>query len=280
MALTYGFYNSLNGDRKYDVLDISKMFDGLITDGVYQHIGGNLMVKAQTGMNVAVQTGRAWFNHTWTYVDSPLVLTVPSAESVLNRIDAVVLEVDASINRLNTIKIVKGAPATSPQNPPLIKTENVHQYVLGHIDVRANTNSITQSNIINRVGFSDTPFVNGILTGMSIDDLVAQWQNEWDNRIIGTQDSLDDWIAGQKVEMAAFLAGNKTEFDTWFVNFKGLLEGDAAANMSNKILEFTDIFDTIASSRVITSQLEDHDGSPLLDSNGEILTANVLMEKN
>ena len=280
MALTYGFYNSLNGDRKYDVLDISKMFDGLITDGVYQHIGGNLMVKAQTGMTVVVQMGRAWFNHTWTYVDSPLALTVPAAESVLRRIDAVVLEVDASINRTNAIKIIKGPPSTDPDYPTLINTQDVHQYVLAFIKVGPNTESISQEDIENRVGFSGTPFVTGVLSNMSIDDLVAQWKNEWENRVVETEDSLDDWIAGQKVEMAAFLAGNKTEFDSWFSDFKGLLEGDAAANMSNKILEFTEIFDTVASSRAITSQLEDNNGSQLFDSNEAILTAKVLMEKD
>lgn len=298
MALTYGFYNSLNGDRKYDVLDISKLFDGLISDGIYRNIGGRFMVKAKTGMSVVVQTGRAWFNHTWTYLDSPLVLTVPPAESVLRRIDAVVLEVDSSINRTNAIKIVKGPPSTGRVYPSLIDTQDIHQHILAYIELAPNTKSILQENIENRVGTMDSTFVNSILSNISIDDLTAQWQNEWENRVVKTEDSLDDWIAGQKikmagtdtefndwftgqkVEMAAFLSGNKNEFDTWFADFKGLLEGDAAANMSNKILEFTEIFDTIASSRAITSQLEDNDGSLLLDGNGAILTAKVLMEKN
>ena len=39
MALTYGFYNSLNGDRKYNAMDISRLFDGLIKDGVFMSIG-------------------------------------------------------------------------------------------------------------------------------------------------------------------------------------------------------------------------------------------------
>lgn len=35
MAFTFGFYNSLNGDRKYNAEQVSSIFDGLISDGVY-----------------------------------------------------------------------------------------------------------------------------------------------------------------------------------------------------------------------------------------------------
>ena len=39
MALTYGFYNSKNGDRKYDAVAMSRMFDGIIRDGVISAYG-------------------------------------------------------------------------------------------------------------------------------------------------------------------------------------------------------------------------------------------------
>lgn len=39
MAVTYGFFNSVNGDRKYNADQMSSYFDGLVTDGVYEKIG-------------------------------------------------------------------------------------------------------------------------------------------------------------------------------------------------------------------------------------------------
>ena len=39
MSVTYGFYNSINGDRKYNALEMSSIFDGIIVDGVYMSIG-------------------------------------------------------------------------------------------------------------------------------------------------------------------------------------------------------------------------------------------------
>lgn len=96
MSVTYGFYNSLNGDRKYNAEQVSSLFDGLIIDGVFASVGTAFAVKATTGITVNVGIGKAWFNHTWTLNDSILPLEAPEAEVLLDRIDAVVLEVDAT----------------------------------------------------------------------------------------------------------------------------------------------------------------------------------------
>ena len=49
MAVTYGFYNSLNKDRVYNAEQMSSIFNGIITDGVFASIGGSLMPIAGTG---------------------------------------------------------------------------------------------------------------------------------------------------------------------------------------------------------------------------------------
>lgn len=129
MSVTYGFYNSKNKDRRYDAIQMSSIFDGIIRDGILQHVGTAMMVKESTGMMVNVGIGRAWFNHTWTLNDALLPLTVPQSEVILNRIDAVILEVDSRESvRANTIKIVKGTPATNPVKPSMIKTNDRWQY--------------------------------------------------------------------------------------------------------------------------------------------------------
>lgn len=180
MSVTYGFYNSKNRDRRYDAIQMSSIFDGIIRDGVLQHFGTAMMVKESEGMMVNVGIGRAWFNHTWTLNDALLPLTLPLSEVILNRIDAVVLEVDARESvRANSIKIVKGTPASSPKNPTLIKTNDRWQYPLAYIRVNAGVKAIRQANITNCVGTSACPFVTAPLEKMSIDALVAQWGDQW-----------------------------------------------------------------------------------------------------
>lgn len=180
MALTSGFFNSKNHDRLYDATQISTLFEGLINDGVYQGVGNIFKVSASNGMNVTVDTGRAWFNNTWTRNDALIVLTVPTAEQVLKRIDAVVLEVNTLENvRNNTIKIVKGTPASNPAKPSLTKNDDVHQYPLAYITVDPNVTVITQQKIQNAVGTSACPFVTGIIDTLDIDNLIEQWSVEF-----------------------------------------------------------------------------------------------------
>lgn len=206
MSVTYGFYNSINGDRRYNAIQMSSIFDGIIRDGVLQHVGTAMMVRESEGMIVNVGIGRAWFNHTWTLNDALLPLEVPISEVILNRIDAVVIEVDARENiRANSIKIVKGTPASSPKNPTMIKTNDRWQYPLAYIRVNAGVTVIRQANITNCVGTSACPFVTGPLEMMSIDALVAQWGDQW-----------KEFYEKQTSDMASTNAFWKQQWATWF----------------------------------------------------------------
>ena len=95
MSITYGFYNAQDHDRLYDAEQVSQIFDGLIGNGVYETIGDAFIVKANGGMSVSVGTGRAWFDHTWTLNDAVYPVTLDNSQSIVKRIDAVVLEIDA-----------------------------------------------------------------------------------------------------------------------------------------------------------------------------------------
>ena len=189
MSLTFGFYNSVNGDRKYNAIEMSRIFDGIIVDGVFMSIGDAFAVKASSGMGITIGEGRAWFNHTWTLNDAPYPLTVSASEALLDRIDAVVLEINSNANvRANAIKIVKGTPSSSPAKPTLTKSELLNQYPLAYITVKKGTTSISQANIQNTVGTSACPYVTGPLEGMNIDNLIAQWESQfvsWFNEMEG-----------------------------------------------------------------------------------------------
>lgn len=225
MSVTYGFYNSKNGDRRYDAIQMSSIFDGIIRDGVFQHIGTAMMVEESEGMTVNVGIGRAWFNHTWTLNDAPLPLTVPLSEVILNRIDAIVLEVDARESvRENSIKIVKGVPASSPKNPTLLKTNDCWQYPLAYIRVDAGVTVIRQANITNCVGTSACPFITAPLEMMSIDALVAQWGDQWEIFFAQIQHDTAD------MQQQA----NKT-FAEWFARMKDQLTEDAAGSLQTQI---------------------------------------------
>lgn len=193
MALRCGFYNAINSDRRYDALDISRMFDGLITDGVFETIGTGFIVTADgDSLKIKVGIGRAWFNHTWTYNDAILPIKADLSEVLLDRIDALVLEINNDYTvRDNTIKFVKGTPSSEPAKPTLTQTEDIHQYPLCYIYRTAGSEVITQSDITNCVGTSECPFVTGVIEGINTDQLILQWNAQFETWFSGIKQSAE-----------------------------------------------------------------------------------------
>lgn len=197
MSITSGFFDSVSGDRRYNAQQISSIFDGIINDGVFANIGSAFSVKADTGNNLMIGIGRAWFNRSWIYNDAILPLTLEASELLLDRYDAVVIEVNHSTSvRKNDIKIVSGTPSSDPKQPTMIKTTDVHQYPLAYIHVKAGSDEITQSDITNMVGTSSCPYVTGLLQILSIDNIVSQWQDEWTRWFESVRGALDEDVAG------------------------------------------------------------------------------------
>lgn len=210
MSVTFGFYNSLNDDRTYDAIQMASIFDGIIVDGVFASIGTGFVVKAETGLMVNVGIGRAWFQHTWTLNDAILPLEAPISEVLLDRIDAVVLEVDASeAVRANSIKFIQGVPSSKPVNPNLASGPMLYQYPLCYIYRKAGSSVITQADITNMVGKPSTPFVTGILQTINLEQLLGQWEAE-----------LNQFVANEKAEFTEWMAGEKAEYDDWFAQLK------------------------------------------------------------
>lgn len=254
MSVSSGFFNSLNGDRKYNAAQMSAIFDGLIIDGVFASIGTAFAVKAAGGLTVNVGIGKAWFDHTWTVNDSILPMTAPEAEVLLDRIDAVVLEVNGTESvRENTIKFVKGNPSSAPSRPTLTNEGNVHQYPLCYIYRKYGTAVINQADITPMVGTESTPFVTGILQTISMDELLGKWQDELDRFTDARSKEVDDWIAQEESDFTAWfnkmkadlqqeqtvldqwIASEQADFLAWYNHMKDQLSGDVAGNLQLEI---------------------------------------------
>lgn len=254
MSVSSGFFNSLNGDRKYNAAQMSAIFDGLIIDGVFASIGTAFAVKAAGGLTVNVGIGKAWFDHTWTVNDSILPMTAPEAEVLLDRIDAVVLEVNGMESvRNNTIKFVKGNPSSAPSRPTLTNEGNVHQYPLCYIYRKYGTAVINQADITPMVGTESTPFVTGILQTISLDELLGKWQDELDRFTDARSKEVDDWIAQEESDFTAWfnkmkadlqqeqtvldqwIASEQADFLAWYNQMKDQLSGNVAGNLQLEI---------------------------------------------
>ena len=316
MALTFGFYNSLDGDRKYDAEQMGSIFDGVIKDGVYMDIGDHFNVTPSgSGLGLIIGSGRAWFNHTWTYNDSPMDgLMVPTADPVNTRIDAVVLDVNKEDNtRANSIIIVTGVvSATNPQKPALANTEQHKQYPLAYITVTPNMTTLTQSAIENTVGTLECPFVTGVVQTMEIDTLIAQWQQQWQEDItvrIKETDSwtqsqkfqfenwrdeqennynawmnkqetdYSSWIKGQEQDWSDWSEANKITFQTWFESLQTILADDVAGNLQVQIDNLTKKeFDHFHGMMNKTTKIATTDVVTITETTDEAVNTTVIFE--
>lgn len=199
--VTSGFFNSIAHDRTYDARDFNVLLDGIIRDGVFMSIGTRFEVTSDNvSRNVLVGDGQAWFNTSWIKNKGPLRFTVPASEVILNRIDGIFFQIDPDGRRKNDIIYKKGTPSSAPEPPSYTHKDNavVKEYPIAFIFVGSGTVNVTQADITNMVGTSETPFVTGILETMNIDMLVAQWGAQW-NAFYNKQeqaitDSVNNWL--------------------------------------------------------------------------------------
>lgn len=296
MAVTYGFYNSFNGDRRYDALQMSSIFDGIIRDGVFMYVTGQMLVTADgSSMFVRVAPGRAWFNHTWTLNDAILPVEIPLSEVVLSRIDAVVIDVDLDA-RTNSILVVSGSPSSKPEKPTLLNGPMHFQYPLAYVTVPAQAETIRQADVENTVGTDECPWVTGPLELISIDKLFDSWRDEWSRFYDTETDKMENTASFWKKQwenwfnlytsrgsasFEQFFDKSKNDFLVWFESIRDILDGDAAGNIADKLLDHenrikklerfkhdVEVDNIIRSPLQVKSPVYD----ALLDENGEAIT--------
>lgn len=182
MAVTYGFFNSVNGDRTYNADQISNYFLKLISNGVFATPSNAMQVQATSGMNVKVSAGWGFINCKWINNDNDYNLQLDAADLMLNRIDRVVMRLDNSTPvRSISIAIKTGTTATTPTAPALTRSGDVYELSLAQIYVAANAITITQANITDERPNTDLcGFVTGLIDQIDTTNLFAQFTDSFD----------------------------------------------------------------------------------------------------
>jgi hypothetical protein len=193
MAVTYGFFNSQNGDRTYDADQMSEYFDGLVSNGVYESVGGALRVVASTGMEVNVQTGRAIINCKWLSNNSVLTLPITGSHVTLNRWTAIVLRLDI-VNRLMTITTKDGANASNPVKPNMQNDGTMVELCLAYVYVKAGATAITQANITDMRPSSLCGWVTGLVQQVDTSQLFLQWQTAYEDYYNQMTTEFNNWF--------------------------------------------------------------------------------------
>ena len=213
MAISYGFFNSLDGDRVYNADQMSTYFKGLIAStGIYVNVGGALQVLADSGLSVNVQTGRALIDSKWVEVDAVEPISITTPHVTLNRYTAVVLQLDTS-NREVTLLTIDGENASTPIKPSITRSATIKQLCLAYIYVPAGATAITQANIIDtRADTEICGWITGLINQVDTSALFLQWQTAYEQFFAQMQ----SWYATETSDFNAWETAQKNAFDAWF----------------------------------------------------------------
>ena len=200
MAITYGFFNSVDGDRKYNAEQMSTYFDGLVSDGIFQSVGKKFSVTAGSGLTVNVDTGRALIECHWLKNDNVLTISLDNADVQNDRKDLIVIKLDYTARTMG-IEYISGAESVK-------NTETVKYLTLARITIPAGATAITQANIKDYRGSALCPWVTGLVKQVDTADLFTQYETAYEEMV---QQMINWW------------ADRRNAFDTWFNNLTSTL---------------------------------------------------------
>ncbi|MDE7122036.1 MAG: hypothetical protein K2O42_07745 [Oscillospiraceae bacterium] len=173
--VTYGFFDSIDGDRRYNADDISNFFLKLISDGVFATPANAMQVQASSGMTVKVSPGWGFIKCKWIHNDMDCFLTLDQSDIILNRADRIVLRLNRN-SRDMEIAVKKGTPGENAYAPPLQRDETIWELSLAYIYVWAGQTEITNADIADERWNADVcGWVTGLIQQIDTTNLFAQY---------------------------------------------------------------------------------------------------------
>lgn len=181
MAEFGGFFNSVNGDRKYKSEDFANYFKSIIGTGINPSKDA-LRVTKKSNNQVAIMTGSACING-YLYLNS--TEAIKSIATNVTRIDRVVLGLDI-INRTLGIYVIQG---TASDPPVLTRNSAKHELSLAKVIIKGSTVSIEDER-----GQKE---LCGYMDFLGKDDLQSMWDlfnTQWTDH----KDLWKDWFVNMQ----------------------------------------------------------------------------------
>ena len=231
------FFESVNGDRRYKVVELVAYLRPFFSDGVFPNpsTGLQVMETAEKDMFVTVKVGDAWINgRMYRNLDDKRIRLDPS-DSATTRIDRIVVGCNYK-DRVITSYVKKGTPASSASAPELTRNDTLYEISLAEITIAPGAVGITQSAIKDtRLDQSKCGIVTGLVETVDTQTLYNQLET-WRQEFMQEKDTqMANWIATFQKNMNSWKDTEQQAFVDWFNSIKGQLSGDIAANLTSRV---------------------------------------------
>lgn len=209
-AIESGFYDAVSGDRTYSADDMNKPYKRLVSNGVFATPYGDpstdFQVAPYTGLYITVDAGQGIFGDKWVENDAKFTITVPSNNTILPRLDSVLVQVDLrQSGRVANIVYRTGIPATNPQAPAINDTSGVVEYRVANVRVNASASSISASNITDCRGTSECPWITALINQVDTSELYRQWEAAYQEYYDETTEDIDAYFAEKEQAFNDFI---------------------------------------------------------------------------
>ena len=231
------FFESVNGDRRYKVVELVAYLRPFFSDGVFPNpsTGLQVMETSEKDMFVTVKVGDAWINgRMYRNLDDKRIRLDPS-DSATTRIDRIVVGCNYK-DRVITSYVKKGTPASSASAPELTRNDTLYEISLAEITIAPGAVGITQSAIKDtRLDQSKCGIVTGLVDTVDTQTLYNQLET-WRQEFMQEKDTqMANWIATFQRNMNSWKDTEQQAFVDWFNGIKGQLSGDIAANLTSRV---------------------------------------------
>ena len=241
------FFESVNGDRRYKVVELVAYLRPFFSDGVFPNpsTGLQVMETAEKDMFVTVKVGDAWINgRMYRNLDDKKIRLDPS-DSATTRIDRIVVGCNYK-DRVITSYVKKGTPASSASAPELTRNDTLYEISLAEITIAPGAVGITQSAIKDtRLDQSKCGIVTGLVDTVDTQTLYNQLET-WRQEFMQEKDTqMANWIATFQRNMNSWKDTEQQAFVDWFNGIKGQLSGDVAANLTDRVNKLEESLNTM-----------------------------------
>lgn len=130
------FFNSSDGDRKYDATYWADYFSSFIENGVFLTTGADLAMNLSPYGDRAfiLRPGKAFINGYFYHNDDDLSIDIPQGSSAGNRIDSIVIQWNLSERQIKA-KLRSSTPAENPTPVTPVRNAEIWELVVAEIFV-------------------------------------------------------------------------------------------------------------------------------------------------
>ena len=220
MAVFSGFFNASESsgkrDRVYSADDFGAIFDGIISDGIFEKYPDSVydsvsgvwspfkVVPSDNPvvghLELIVRPGRAWFDKTWTLNDGDLAIELELRDAQLNRIDGIYIKVDKDA-RQNSIYVSTGDEAVVPElKKPVDVPGHTTHYLIAKVSVSGSintTSAISENEITNMIGIDGgAQYVKSNVTDpdITVSTILKNLENQFDSYQSKYGDQFVSWM--------------------------------------------------------------------------------------